>query len=124
MTNIQFITTPDGAKMAVLPVKDLERLQNAAENAADVYAYDEALRRLDAGEDEMIPSEMVDRMLDGESSVRVWREHRGLKAKDLAAKAGISAAYLSEIEHGKKEPTVKSLRAIADALGVDLDDLA
>ncbi len=124
MANIQFITTPDGAKMAVLPVEDLERLQNAAEEFSAVRAYDEAKRRLDAGEDELIPFEMTERMLDGESPIRVWREHRGLKAKELAVQAGISAAYLSEIEHGKKEPTVKSLRAIADALGVGLDDLA
>lgn len=42
----------------------------------------------------------------------------------LAAAAGISAAYLSQIEGGRREGTLSTMAAIARALGVRLDDLA
>jgi transcriptional regulator with XRE-family HTH domain len=66
---------------------------------------------------------MVYRMLDGESAIRVWREHRGLLQAELAQKAGISAAYLSQLESGKRTGTADVLGRIAAALGVDIDDI-
>jgi hypothetical protein len=47
-------------------------------------------KRLAAGEEELIPSEMVMRMVAGDSPVRVWREHRGLTMAALAERAGIA----------------------------------
>ncbi len=93
------------------------------EDTADVLAFDEAKRRLAAGEDELISVEYADRILDGENSVRVWREYRGLSVKDLAAKAEISAAYLSQIEGGNREGSISTMKALATALSLDLDDL-
>ncbi len=43
--------------------------------------------------------------------------------KELAAEVGISAAYLSQIENGKRTPSMKTLQAIAGALAVDLEML-
>lgn len=122
-SNLQVIVTPNGDRMVVMPEAAFERLREAAEMADDIKAYDEAKRRLAAGEDELVPSEMVDRILAGESTVRVWREHRGLTAGALAAKAGIAQSYLSQIETGKREGTVSTMKKIAAALGVALDDL-
>lgn len=116
--------TPSGEEMAVIPLAEYERLVAAAEEAADVRAYDEAKRRLASGEDELVPSEVANRLLGGESPVRVWREHRRVSSKELAAKAGVSAPFISQIEHGQREGTLKVMRKIADALGVTLDDLA
>jgi transcriptional regulator with XRE-family HTH domain len=62
-------------------------------------------------------------LIDGENPVRVYRELRGLSARELAEKTGISAAFLSEIENGKKEGGVSTLKKIAQALGVIIDDL-
>ncbi|PCJ82135.1 MAG: transcriptional regulator [Hyphomicrobiales bacterium] len=70
-----------------------------------------------------MPSEFSDRLINGENPIRVWREYRGFKAKELAEKAGISTAYLSEIETGKKEGRVGTLAAIADVLNLTIDDL-
>ena len=66
---------------------------------------------------------MVRRLAAGENAVRVWREHRGLKACDLAAAAGIGKSYLSAIETGRKPGSIKALHGIAEALGVTIDDL-
>ena len=74
-------------------------------------------------EDELIPAEFVNRMLDGESPIRVWREFRGLSARDLASMAGISAPYLSLIETGAKTGSLETLKALAAALKVGLDDI-
>jgi DNA-binding Xre family transcriptional regulator len=123
-TKPQTFTAPDGTEMAVLPMDDYNRLVAAAEMAEDVAAYDEAKRALDAGEDELIPFEMTERMAAGESPVRVWREHRGLKATELAARAGLSPSYLSQIESGQRDGTFAIMAAIAAALDVTLDDLA
>ncbi|MDE0218539.1 MAG: helix-turn-helix transcriptional regulator [Spirochaetaceae bacterium] len=90
---------------------------------ADIGAYDRVKERLEAGADEMIPAEFGDRILDGESPVRVWREYRGLSIKQLAASANISAAYLSQIEGRTRNGSLPTLRALAKGLSVDVDDL-
>lgn len=104
-------------------VAELERRLEQAEDENDALEL-----RLAKIEDalfggERIAAAVVDRLAEGEAPVRVWREYRGLSLRGLAAKAGISAAMLSEIENGKKEGSVRSLAALAHALGVDLDDL-
>jgi len=53
----------------------------------------------------------------------VWRDYRGMSAKDLASACGMSAAYLSEIENGRKEGSVTVLKKLAEALNVSLEDL-
>ncbi|MBO1909685.1 helix-turn-helix transcriptional regulator [Microvirga sp. 3-52] len=67
-------------------------------DAPDVRAYDAAKRRLASGDDELIPAEFANRILGGESPARVWREYRGLTAKELAVQVGISEADLGQIE--------------------------
>jgi len=89
----------------------------------DVLAFDKAKRRLAIGEDELIPAAFANRILDGEKPIRVWREYRGLSVKALAEKAEISAAYLSQIEGGSREGSVATMKALAMALSLDLDDL-
>ncbi len=89
---------------------------------ADVRDYDAAIERIAAGE-ELIPAEVVYALLDGGNPIRVWREYRGLSLAQLAAKAGIRASYLSQLEAGKREGRVEILSTIASAMDVWLDDL-
>jgi DNA-binding XRE family transcriptional regulator len=124
MAKPNIITTPSGERMAVIPLAEYERLVEAAEDAADVRAYDEAKRRLAAGEDELIPAEFVNRMIDGDNKVRVWREHRGLTIKAVAEAAGLTPAYLSQIETGVREGTVETYKKIAAALRIKIDSIA
>ena len=92
-------------------------------DAADIAAADRVLADIAAGRDEFIPSAMVDRLINGESPIRVWREYRGLSAAALAQQAGISAPYLSELESGKKDGSVAVLSRVASALKLTVDDL-
>lgn len=115
--------TIDGEDFVALSREAYERLVEAAEDAADSAAIARFEQRLAAGEEEFIPSAMVDRILAGENLVRVWREHRGLTVSALAEMAGIAQPYLSQIETGKREGTLQTMKKIAGALRVKLDDL-
>jgi DNA-binding XRE family transcriptional regulator len=122
--NKQIITTASGEKLVVLTERNYRALVNAAEDAEDIAAVDEFERKLAAGEEELIPAAMVDRILAGENRIRVWREHRGLTVKELAVKAGIAPAYLSQVETGRRDGTIGTYRKIAAALGLTLDEIA
>ncbi|PJB73065.1 MAG: hypothetical protein CO093_01620 [Alphaproteobacteria bacterium CG_4_9_14_3_um_filter_47_13] len=66
---------------------------------------------------------MVERLINGENSVLVYRDYRGLSQAALSEKSGIRQSLLSEIESGKKTGSVATLKALAQALEVDIDDL-
>ncbi|MFT0858695.1 helix-turn-helix domain-containing protein [Ancylobacter sp. G4_0304] len=121
--NTQIITTPAGDRLVVLPEADYEALVAAAEDATDIATVRRFKERLASGEEELVPAAIVDRLVAGENAIRVWREHRGLSASSLAEKAGIAQAFLSQIETGKRDGTVTTLKKIADALSVTVDDL-
>lgn len=58
---------------------------------------------------------------DGEvhvgSRVRELRQAQGLSARELATRAGVSAAYLSRLENGRLSPTVSTLSRVMRAMG-------
>jgi ribosome-binding protein aMBF1 (putative translation factor) len=124
MNKTTIFKTPSGDEMVVMPRALYEKLIDDAEMAQDISAYDRVKARIASGEEELVPSEIVDRILGGENKVRVWREHRGLSNRQLAERAGISASYLSDIQNGKKEGGMSAMKKIAAILQVDLDDLA
>jgi DNA-binding XRE family transcriptional regulator len=119
----QTFRAPDGTVMAVLPLAELLRIEEVAEDAWHVRILDELARKRAAGEEEYIPAEMAERLWAGENRVRVWREHRGLTVSALAKAAGVSQAYLSQIESGVRDGTLKTMAAIARALKLPLDEL-
>ena len=55
--------------------------------------------------------------------LRRLRHRRGQTLGDVAARAGVSPQYLSEIERGVKEPSSEMIAAVAGALDVTLVDL-
>lgn len=120
----QRIFGADGkALFVIVPAEEYETLTRVAGAAADLAKTRVALSdRLGAGAG--VPATVAHRVADGENPVRVWREARGLKAVALARAAGISPAYLSEIETGKKDGTFRTMAAVARVLNVSLDDLA
>src|SRR6478735_6708251 len=55
--------------------------------------------------------------------LRGRRLAQGRTLQQVAARAGLSAQYLSEIERGRKEPSSEMLDSICGALGIRLVDL-
>ncbi|MDQ3283279.1 MAG: helix-turn-helix domain-containing protein [Acidobacteriota bacterium] len=55
--------------------------------------------------------------------IRELREALDLSLRDLAAKVDITPPFLSDIELGRRNPSVEKLRAIAKALKTRYEDL-
>ncbi|UOR03332.1 helix-turn-helix domain-containing protein [Leucobacter allii] len=56
-------------------------------------------------------------------SLRERRTVNGETLNEVAARAGVSPQYLSEIERGLKEPSSEIVAAVGSALGITLLDL-
>lgn len=50
--------------------------------------------------------------------IRSLRVERKLRQEDVAAFIGTDAGSLSRIEHGKREPSLRQLRRLAEKFGV------
>jgi transcriptional regulator with XRE-family HTH domain len=62
------------------------------------------------------------RRLVGRNFARLRRES-GLTQEDVEERSGFSQQYLSDLERGKRNPTVITLYELAQALGVSHVDL-
>jgi DNA-binding XRE family transcriptional regulator len=93
-----------------------------AEDKADALAAIEAERRREQGE-EYLPAEFADRLLAGESPLRLWRKHRGMTLDALGTAVGIGKSFLSQIEKGTRRGSPSIWRKLAGALDVSTDDI-
>jgi transcriptional regulator with XRE-family HTH domain len=50
------------------------------------------------------------------------RTGRGLSIRKLAEEAGVSTETVYSLEHGRRQPTLRTLGKIARALGVEVKD--
>jgi len=117
---IQFIENKGKPEWAVLPYEEYLRLRELDEISREVHRFKKALAQ---GQEELIPQEYADRLIEGENPVRVWRTYRGITQADLAKKVSISVPYLSQIEHEERTASTGVLKKIAKILAVTLDDL-
>ena len=120
---IQIIERDGKPEWAVLPYEEYLQLIEQAELLEDIRDFDAISAAIERGEEELIPSEVVYAILDGENPIKVWREYRGLTQQQLAGKVKISKPYLSQIETGKRTGTTEILSAIAKALDVSLEEV-
>jgi transcriptional regulator with XRE-family HTH domain len=67
-------------------------------------------------------SRMDMRKLVGDNCARI-RKDRGLTQEKLAELTGLSQQYLSDLERGKRNPTIVTVYEIAQALAVTHLDL-
>ena len=119
----QIIEKDGRPEFAVIPYEDYRHFLELLEDEADARVVAEFHEAYTAGREFLVPDEIVRRELAGESSIKLWREHRGMTQQELATRAGISKPYLSQIETGKRQGTVETLSAIARSLNVPLDVL-
>jgi DNA-binding XRE family transcriptional regulator len=110
----QSVDEIEDADVIVISPADLDEM---LEDAAATATYNRSR------DQERVPIELVDRLLAGESPLKVWREYRGLTQRALAARTGLDFTYLSQIETGARKGPVKTMKKLAKALSIDLDDL-
>jgi len=95
-----------GKPHVLVPLHDYTQMKNGAANNE---LPDDILAKIAIG---------------GQSPIKIIRKHRGMTQDDLANAAGLSRPYLTEIETGRKEGSIRSLKSIAKALNVPLEKLA
>ena len=110
-------------EMITIPLDEYKRMQTAMDDLADLQAYDRVTADLAAGREERVPAEYVRRMIAGESPLRVWRDLRGLTQSALARTSGVNRVQIADIEAGRKNGSLETVRKLAAALGIGLDDL-
>ena len=71
-----------------------------------------------------IPNEVVGLIVKkGMNLVKAWRTHLGLTQKEVAKRAGITQAAVSQMEKTDNELRTATLEKLADAMGVSVEQL-
>ncbi|MEW6693817.1 transcriptional regulator, y4mF family [Tepidimonas thermarum] len=90
-----------------------------------VVPYDQFVALYGRDERDLIPNEVAGMILrDGMTPARAWREHLGLTQAEVARRAGMSQAALSQIESGEHKPRKATREKLAKALGITVEQLA
>lgn len=102
-TEVQIINGPDGKPAFV------------------VIPYTQYITQYNADRD-LIPHEVVSRIVDGASPIRAWREQLGLTQEEVAKRLGISQPAYAQQEIVAK-PRKVTREKIAAAFGITADQL-
>ncbi len=94
----------------------LETLDHERFSVEDALLYPEV--------PDVMPEEVIHRILAGVHPVKVFREYRRFSPRELAQKVGVSYHYLMQVENGRLHPTSNVLKKLARALRVNLQDIA
>ena len=109
---------------AVLPIGLYRELLALAVDAEDIRAANNALGELATGQDELVPADVAHRLMqDEEHRLRIWRDHRGLTQTELETLSGVQQGYIAQIETGRKTGSIETLKKLAVALRINIDDL-
>jgi DNA-binding XRE family transcriptional regulator len=74
--------------------------------------------------DVWFPQEVVEaNVVRGDSLLKAWREHLGLTQAEVARRAGMSQPAYAKLEKPDANPRTATLRKIARALGISLEQL-
>jgi DNA-binding XRE family transcriptional regulator len=124
MSKPQFIRTEAGEEFVVLSRRDYDamRARLGDEDAEDRMTA-RIVKEAKASGGVAAPLSVWDEVEAASSPIGPLRKWRKLTQEELAAKAGISQGYLSELETGRKAGDLATLRRVAAALGVGLDDV-
>jgi DNA-binding XRE family transcriptional regulator len=116
---VQMIEKDGQPEWAVIPYQEYQQLLELKEEFEDIQEFDAAL----AMPQEKIPVEWVDRLLNGEHPISVWREYRGLTQQQLATHCAVDSDSIGQLEMRQCQPSLMILRKMANILKVDIEDL-
>ena len=87
--------------------------------------YEYLVKNLAAPEesDVWFPNDVVKANVRGDSLIKAWREYFGLTQGELSQKAGIKQPALARLEKSDANPRKSSLKKLADAMGIALEQL-
>ena len=120
--NVQIIEHNGIPEYAVIPFAQWQAISSHIEELEDIADARAISASITSGE-ETFTHEFSKRLSSGEPLLKVWREYRGFTLAQLGKQCGVSAAALSQIENGKRSPSVELLSKLARSLNCDMDDL-
>lgn len=108
-TNPQVITKNGKPLFAVIPWSEYQKLLR---------------NQIDTDESDVwFPNDVVKANVRGDSLVKAWREHFGLTQEALAKRAGIKQPALARLERAGSRPRKSTLKKIADAMNISVEQL-
>lgn len=110
----------NGPEMVAITRAEYSRLRAAAAKLRALQPYTRGAA--DDDEADQIPGEYIERLLDGENPLRVYRDLRGLSREELASASGLSPEEIGDIEMGRSPGSLPSLEKLAEALRVSLEE--
>jgi DNA-binding XRE family transcriptional regulator len=118
LTKIQTIYQSGLPAFIVLPFMDFAR-----EHPKEAAAITAAKPWIPEGSG--IPHAVVSNHIDNDITyLRAWREYLGLTQAEVAEKAGITQAALSQMESGESRLRKATRIKLAEAMGINLEQLA
>jgi DNA-binding XRE family transcriptional regulator len=107
-------------------MKTPTNIQYIEQNGKPVFAvipYDEYIKLLPSKE-VTIPHEVVGLVIKkGMNLVKAWRTYLGITQSEIAKKAGITQAALSQMENTENTLRTATLEKLAKAMGLSVDQL-
>ena len=107
-----YVFDAEGATYVLVPVEDYEQLVKAA-------IVEQAIRKLERGDADFVDADDLALDLAAER-IATARKAAGLTQKQLGEKLNLPQSQISRIERNPDHTTVRTLKRIARALGVDL----
>lgn len=101
-----------------------EALKGKVKEMQNIADTKEISAKIASGEMECFPESLVSAIIHSKNKIKAFREYRKITQAELAEKSGVSIHQIRKIEAGKSEGSVKTLKAIAKALSLDLEDIA
>jgi DNA-binding XRE family transcriptional regulator len=102
---------------------NVQYIEQNGKPAFVVIPYDDYIKLLPT-EDVAIPHEVVGLVVKkGMNLVKAWRTYLGMTQSEVAKKAGISQAALSQMEKTDNPLRVATLEKLAIALGLSIEQL-
>jgi len=107
---------------------EVQTIYRDGEPAFAVIPYREYLRLVEAGprvpEGGAVPHEVMRlTVVDGLTLRRAWREYLGLTQAEVAQRMGITQPALSQLESPEARPRRATLKRLAEALGIAVEQL-
>lgn len=109
--NLQYINDTNGKpQFVVLPIEEFKRLTALD----DDLLFQDIPHQADQTDNETIPNEVVDIMLDQDISLlAAWRVYRGLSQYEVADKTGLTQSSISQAEKKGSKPQQKTCERLA-----------
>ena len=104
---------------------NVQIIQQNGVPAFAVIPYEEYLAMLPKREEaDTVPQAVAEKaILEDIPLIKAWRRHRGMTQKEVATKAGISQAALSQMERTEQSKRTATLEKLALALDVSVEQI-